>query len=170
MLQGTLPLHCSDLVIYDRIHRTLQCTLPLHCSDLVIFDQIIFYSSLKYTFRTLPEHCSVPAVYTTDTFRTLPEHCSVPAVYTTDCRVHCKVQCTLHITTTLEHCIYTAGGTLHIHFSLCSVAAAYTAQSMQLACSLHCLYTAGTLHFGLGTSHNFLTPSLPLLMRQFTFC
>ncbi len=48
--------------------------------------------------------------------------------------------------------LYTAGGTLHIHFSLCSVAAVFTAQSMQPTCRLHCLYTAGTLHFGLGNN------------------
>ena len=40
----------------------------------------------------------------------------------------------------------TARGTLHLHFSLCSVVAVYTAQSMQPMCSVDCLYTAATLH------------------------
>ena len=52
------------------------------------------------------------------------------------------------------HLKYTAGGTLHIHFNLCSVVAVYTAQGMQPMCSptlqVTWKYTADTLHFGLG--------------------
>ncbi len=45
---------------------------------------------------------------------------------------------------------------LHVPFSVCSIVAVYTAQSMQPTCShtllVHCSYTACTLHFGLGTA------------------
>ncbi len=44
------------------------------------------------------------------------------------------------------HFSYTAWGTLHVHCSLGSVVAVYTAQSMQSMCSVHCRYPAATLH------------------------
>ncbi len=106
----------------------------VHCrytATLAVYWSVHYTCSIRYTAG-----CSVRCPYTART-----EHCSVQAVYTTDCSVHCKVQCTLHILTTHGHCMYTAGGTLQIHFSLCSVAAAYPAQSMQPTCSLHCRYT-----------------------------
>ena len=112
--KGTLQVHCMDTVY-------LQC--------MVICITYILATSLKYTACTLPEHCSVQAVYTAD------------------CSVHYNYKY-------YKHCLYTAGGTLHIHFSLCSVVAVYTAQSLQSMCShtllVHCSYSACTLHFGLG--------------------
>ncbi len=79
----------------------------------------------------------------------------------------------LHTINTFVHCLYTTGGTLHVHFSVCSVLAVqcavslcavqcmHTAQSMQAMCShtllactlvlqLHCMYTplrSGLFHF-----------------------
>ncbi len=41
---------------------------------------------------------------------------------------------------------YTAGGTLHENFSLCSVVAVYTAQSTQPICNLTLQVTSATLH------------------------
>ena len=40
------------------------------------------------------------------------------------------------------HLRYTAVGTMHVHFSPCSVLAVYPARAMQPMCSLHCMYTA----------------------------
>ncbi len=53
--------------------------------------------------------------------------------------IHCRLQCRLplHSSDSIQiHC----RGTLHVHFSLCSVVAVYTVQSMQSMYSVHCSY------------------------------
>ncbi len=101
-------------------------------------------------------------VYLQCTLQVLLNPSSVAGGYTARVvyTIHCRMQGTLPV-----HCLYThgqsnakqtqtAGGTLHIHFSLCSVVAVYTAQSIQPTCShkllVHCSHTACALYFGLG--------------------
>ncbi len=83
--------------------------------------------------------------------------------YTIHCTAVCSVDC-LALTSSMYrvHLSYTAGGTLHVHFSLCSVVAVYTAHP----CSLCAVYTAGNLQLHSTMHvHSFLV-WVPLLGRH----